>query len=165
MAVGLPAVLVAVLLAACGAAPTPSPTAAAPAPDSPAARAAYQAAMCPLLVAIANTDEPLAALRAAGDAGGDMTANRGAMNGMADELNGVLASLDAVPAWTHGQQLRFELITALHAIRSQIVFAADHLEDAAAAGELAAIPYVAGLNMDRAMAAALEGGLVCAEEG
>jgi hypothetical protein len=157
----------ATLLAACAAVtPVATPTMSAPtasvAVNDPAARAAYQAAICPVLTTVAEMDDPLAALRAAGEAGGDMTAHAEAMNGVADDLRVVLTDLDAVPVWDPGQRLRFELLSSIHAIRARIVATADHLDTTAAAREMAAIPYVASIAMDRAMARAIENGFDCA---
>ena len=166
------AFVVVALLSGCGSVTsvaTPTPSIGAPSPsmtvDDPAARAAYQDAICPVLVAVADTDRPLADLRAAGEAGGDMLVHADAMTGMADELNVVLTDLEAVPVWGPGQRLRLELLTSIHAIRARILSTAEHLDRTVAAAEMAAIPYVATTAMDRAMLRAIENGFDCEGTG
>lgn len=158
------------LLAACGSVtPVSTATPAAPSPsveiDDPAARAAYQTAICPVLVAVAEMDAPLARLRAAGEAGGDMLVQAQAMDEIAGDLNDALTDLEAIPVWQPGQRLRLELLTSIHAIRARILATAEHLDRSDAAAEIAAIPYVATTAMDRAMLRAIQSGFDCAGAG
>lgn len=155
-------------LAACGAAPTPSPSpsptsaASSPAPSvDREARYAYGAAICPIFTAILAVDPRLAALRAVGDEDGDVAAQATELNSLASELREILTRLEEVPAWDPGNRLRFELITALHAIRTQLVVVADDPAARTAAAALAATPFVATEAMDRAMASATGAGLTC----
>lgn len=157
-------------LAACGASATPSPTPVAATPtlapaatDDPAARQAYADALCPILLRVVELDPRLADMRSAGAAGGDMTVNEARLTSLAEDLRVVLTDLDAVPAWNPGQRLRFELLTALHAIRAHILVVSDDLADAGAAEAMAAIPFVASTAMDRAFASAAEQGLTCGD--
>ena len=164
-------VLVAVL-AACGTAPTPSPSPSVAAADpsagasiDPQARAAYGAAICPIFTAILEIDPRLAAIRAVGDEDGDVAGQATELDALTGELLDILTHLEEVPAWDPGNRLRFELITALHAIRTQLIAVADDPSAATAAAALAATPYIATEAMDRAMAMATGGGLYCAPEG
>ena len=160
--------LLAAILAACGAAPTPSPSlspaSAEPSPGSsvdPEARAAYGAAICPIFTSILEIDPRLAAIRAVGDEGGDVPAQAAELAALTGELLDVLTRLEEVPAWDPGNRLRFELITALHAIRTQLVIVAEDPSARTAAAALAATPLIASEAMDRAMASASQAGLTC----
>ena len=164
--------LLLVALAGCGTAAAPSsppatvseaPAASPSAIDDPAARAAYATAMCPLLVRVLDMDPRLGAMRSAGTAGGDMTAHEEPMASLADDLLVVLTDLDAVPTWSPGQRFRYELTTALHAIRAHILFVNEDLADAGAAEAMATIPFVASEAMDRGLATATAAGLDCNE--
>lgn len=160
------------VLAACGTAPTPSPSPSVAAAEpsagasiDPQARAAYGAAICPIFTAILEIDPRLAAIRAVGDEDGDVAGQTTELDALTGELLDILTRLEEVPAWDPGNRLRFELITALHAIRTQLIAVADDPSAATAAAALAATPYIATEAMDRAMAMATAGGLYCAPEG
>lgn len=156
------------LLTACGTAPTPSPSAspatarpsAAPSGD-PEARAAYGAAICPIFLSILEIDPRLAAMRAVGEEEGDIAAQSAELDALIGELLDILTRLEEVPAWDPGNRLRVELITALHAIRTELIAVADDPEARTAAAALAATPFVATDAMDRAMASAAGAGLSC----
>jgi hypothetical protein len=163
-------ILVAVL-AACGTAPTPSPSPSLVAADpsaaasiDPQARAAYGAAICPIFTAILEIDPRLAAIRAVGDEEGDVAGQSAELAALTDELLGILTGLDEVPAWDPGNRLRFELISALHAIRTQLMAVAEDPTARTAAAALAATPFIASEAMDRAMASASGAGLSCAPD-
>lgn len=163
-------VLVAVL-AACGAAPRPSPSPSlvvadpsAAASVDPQARSAYGAAICPIFTAILEIDPRLAAIRAVGDEDGDVADQATELDALTGELGDILTRLEDVPAWDPGNRLRFELITALHAIRTQLIVVADDPSSRTAAAALAATPFIATEAMDRAMASATGAGLSCAPE-
>jgi hypothetical protein len=158
--------MLASLVAACGGvtpSPTTTPASVPPSADDAAARGAYAEAICPLLIDIATLDPRLAAMRGAGAEGGDMTVHAAELELLAEELRRILNGLEAVPDWGPGQRLQFELVTALHAIRTQILIASRDLERFDAADGLAAIPFVASEILDRAMATATTAGLTCAE--
>lgn len=167
------ALLAASVLAACGATAPSSPAATdptappvasvAPSVDM-ATRDAFNVAMCPVLVAVRDLDPRLAAMRAAGAAGGDMTPHGTEIDALTDELGGLLTDLEAVPEWTEGAGLQFQLTTGLHGIRARLLRASEDLSARSAAAELAAIPYLASEAMDRAAADAVEGGLDCRGE-
>jgi hypothetical protein len=156
-------------LAGCGALAEPSTPAvtaspvASPVTNDPAARAAYAAALCPIVARVLDMDPRLEAMRSAGTAGGDMTAQAQPMASLADDLLVVLTDLEAVPEWGPGQRFRYELITALHGIRAHILFVNEDLADAGAAEAMATIPFVASDAMDRALATASAAGLACGE--
>ena len=159
------------LLAACGAAPTPSPSPSQAAPEpsaaasiDPQARAAYASAICPIFTAILEVDPRLMAIRAIGEQDGDVVGQATELGALTDELRDILTRLDEVPAWDPGNRLRFELITALHAIRTQLIVVADDPAAGTAAAALAATPLIATEAMDRAMASATGAGLSCAPE-
>lgn len=161
------------VLAACGAT-TPSSPAATDATAAPAAsvapsvdaaaRDAYNVAMCPVLVAVRDLDPRLAAMREAGAAGGDMTPHGPEIDALTEELAGLLTDLEAVPEWSEGAGLQFQLVSGLHGIRARLLRAAEDPSAQSAASDLAAIPYLATEAMDRAAADALEGGLDCRED-
>jgi hypothetical protein len=154
-------------LTACGAslAPSlaPSQRIAAPSLDGfdVAARGAYQAAMCPIFNAILAIDPRLKDLREAGAAGGDVSAQAGEVDAVIAELLITLNDLDDVPAWSFGDELRFSLTNALHAIRTHLLAVAEDPSHGTAAETLAATPYIATEAMDRSMARAVEAGLSC----
>jgi hypothetical protein len=164
-------VLVAALAACGGAAPTPSPSPslvatnpAATASIDPQARAAYASAICPIFTAILEIDPRLAAMRAVGDEDGDVAGQAAELAALTGELLDILSRLEEVPAWDPGNRLRFELITALHAIRTQLIVVGDDPSAATAAAALAATPFIATEAMDRAMAGATGAGLSCAPD-
>jgi hypothetical protein len=162
-AVAVALVVVMAGLSACGtqadprtrALPTPVPTFAAD-PE----RDAYEVAMCPLLMAVLDLDPRLAALRDAGTAG-DVDPVDGELAAVAASILGILDGLEAVPDWTPGSELRFNLITSLHAIRTSIVSASEQPGTAASEELLADLPFLATEAMDRSMQRAVEGGLDC----
>lgn len=164
------ALVVAVAVSGCGGGSAPSttaasratPAAAASVTPDPEALAAYSEAMCPIFEAIVTIDPRIAALResaAAGDDLGDQTAE---MTAIADALLEVLTDLEAVPEWAPGARLRYELIVALHDIRTTLLRA---LRDPSADGareDLESLRFIAGAAMDEAMRAASGAGLSCA---
>jgi hypothetical protein len=154
----VPAILLAVVVAACGGPSSSSPSSAAsvPAGGDSAGRDAYTTAICPILVDITELDPRLVALRSAGDAGGDVRALEGEAGDVASALNVLLTDLDAVPEWAAGDNLRFQLTTALHGIRARIL--AIDFGSPAAAEDLAELPFVASEAVDRAMAQAVASG-------
>lgn len=163
------AAVLALTLAACGATTTPSedrstpPVAsatAAPTPDL-AGAAAYSAAICPIFDAILTIDPRLADIRAAGSAGGDMTVHDAELGSLSDDIRVVLNDLEAVPDWEPGRRLQFELTSSLHVIRAELLAAARDTAAPEAAEAMAALPFLASVTMDRAMAAAVEGGMAC----
>lgn len=163
-------VLVAVL-AACGAAPIRSPSSSrlAPGPSAAAsidlqARAAYASAICPIFTAILEVDPRLMAIRAIGEEDGDVVGQATELDALTGELRDILARLEEVPAWDPGNRLRFELITALHAVRTQLIGVAEDPSAATAAAALAATPLIATDAMDLAMARATGAGLSCAPD-
>ena len=167
------------LLAACGGQTTPSsappassraPSAvadpsAAPsaAPSLDAAGLAYSRAMCPIFTSIIDLDDDLAALRALGASGDDADVSEAAaeLESSSDALLDALTALEAVPSWDPGAELRFRLISALHAIRTQLIAVIDDPEAATAAGLLAELPFVASAGMDRSMQGAIDAGMTC----
>jgi hypothetical protein len=150
-------------LTACGtqvelrsrAAPTPVPTF-APDPE----RDAFEVAMCPLFTAVVDLDPRLGALRAAG-ADGNLAPVENELAAVAASILGVLEGLEAVPDWTPGSELRFNLISSLHTIRTTLVAAAENPAAPASAELVAGLPFLADEAMDRAMQRAVEGGLDC----
>jgi hypothetical protein len=166
------AMLLVVVLAACGlsATPTPSPEPQSPAPVSvapsstpdPEAAAAYAAAICPIFDTILVIDPRLGVLRAAGAEGGDMTAHDAELSALADELRLVLNDLDDVPEWGPGNRFRFELTSSLHTIRAELLALARDTSHPEAAAAMAGIHFLASTAMDRAFASAVEGGFECA---
>jgi hypothetical protein len=152
-------------LTACGAslAPSLAPSGvAAPSLDGfdVAARGAFQAAMCPIFNSILAIDPRLKDLREAG-AAGDVSAQAGELDAVIDDLLITLNDLDDVPEWSFGDELRFNLINALHAIRTHLLGVAGDPSSATAAETLAATPFIATEAMDRSMARAVEAGLSC----
>lgn len=165
--------LAAVVLSACG---MQTPPSSAPAATSQAASQAaeatapasldaagldYSRAMCPIFTAIVGLDDELATLRALGAAGGDMTEAAADVESASDALLDALTALEAVPAWDPGAELRFRLITALHAIRTQLLAVIADPGARAAAGLLAELPFVATQAMDRSMESAVAAGMTC----
>jgi hypothetical protein len=136
----------------------------APTPVSTSAvdpgRDAYEAAMCPLFTAVLDLDPRLAALREAGDAG-HLAPVESELAAVAASILGILEGLEAVPDWTPGSEVRFNLITSLHAIRTTIVEAAEAPGTAASEELIANLPFLATEAMDRSMQRAVEGGLDC----
>lgn len=126
-----------------------------------AARSAYQAAMCPIFNAILAIDPRLEDLREAGAAGGDVSSLAGDVDAVVDDLLVTLNDLDDVPEWSAGDELRFSLINALHAIRTHLLAVAGDPSGATAAETLAATPFIATDAMDRSIARAVEAGLSC----
>lgn len=166
---GLPLAFVLALAGCAGQPPTsstPQPSVAASdaAAEDPTARAAYTAAICPVFSDIIALDPRLAAMREAGAAGGDMSEHGDELTALSDDLNGILGDLEAVPEWSSGASLRFNLISGLHGIRAQLLRAADDPSSPTAAEALASIPFLANEAMDRAMQAATEDGLACGED-
>jgi hypothetical protein len=163
-------VLLVALVGACStsatttATPSPSAVARTPVPDTPATRDAFATAICPIFLAILEVDPRLAAMRAAGAAGGDMTVHQAELETLAEELLVILGDLEAVPDWGPGQRAQIELITALHRIRTEIVVVVEDLTASGAAETIAAIPFIASDAMDRAMASAASGGLTCTDD-
>lgn len=166
-AVGL---LVAASAVACGTQSAPTTAAVGPSTASapsaataadPAARDAYSAAMCPLFTAILELDPRLAAMRDAGAAGGVMSSQGDEIDAVAGELLTLLGELEAVPEWSSGAALRHQLITALHAVRAQLLHVGGDPAATSAAGDLASLPFIASDAMDLAMGDAVEGGLTC----
>ena len=156
------------VLAACGAAPTPSPSPSlvvadpsAAASIDPQARADYASAICPIFTAILEVDPRLMAIRAIGEQDGDVVGQATELDALAGELGDILARLEDVPAWDPGNRLRFELVTALHAVRTQLILVADDPSARTAAAALAATPFIATEAMDRALASATGAGLSC----
>lgn len=170
----LAALLAITLLAACGAvaAPTATPSAASQPPTGAppasveseadlAARVSYSAAICPIFSGIIELDPRLQAIREAGAAGGDMTAQAEELGEVGDILGALLADLEAVPEWQAGANLRYHLIMALHGIRAQLLHVGDNPAAGSAADDLANLPFIASDAMDRAVQGAVEGGLTC----
>lgn len=167
------AMLAAVVLSACGTQTTPSsaPPATSPAASQAAEASApasldaagldYSRAICPIFTTIIGLDDDLAALRALGAAGGDMTNAAADLDSASDALLDALTALEAVPAWDPGAELRFRLISALHAIRTQLLAVIDDPGAGAAAGLLAELPFVATEAMDRSMQSAIAAGMTC----
>jgi hypothetical protein len=170
----LAALLAITLLAACGAvaAPSATPNAASQPPTAApsasveseadlAARVSYSAAICPIFSGIIELDPRLQAIREAGAAGGDMTAQAEELREVGDILGGLLADLEAVPEWQAGANLRYHLITALHGIRAQLLHVGNDPAAGSAADDLANVPFIASDAIDRAVQDAVEGGLTC----
>jgi hypothetical protein len=158
--------LTAVILVACGSQTVPITTPAAPAAtDSPmvdlAARDAFGAAICPIFDGILEVDPRLAAMREAGSAGGDMSAQAAEIGAVNGELLGLLNALEALPEWDSGTGLRFHLISSLHGIRAHLLAMGEDAASTTAAEELAALPFIATNAMERAMQDAVDAGLNC----
>ena len=167
----LTSLLLVAVLVACGTAPTPSPRPSLVAADpsaaasiDPQARADYASAICPIFTAILEVDPRLMAMRALGEEDGDVAGQATELDALTGELLEILTRLEEVPAWDPGNRLRFELITALHAIRTQLVAVADDPSAGTAAAALAATPFIATEAMDRALANATGAGLSCEPE-
>jgi hypothetical protein len=155
------------LLASCGAdaAPPasdslPSANASVDAAVNEAQRVAYNEAICPLFTALVDLDPRLAALREVG-AGGDASGSAAELDAVAASMVSVLDALEAVPHWAPGTELRFNLISSLHVIRTQLLIIAEDPSTAESAELLAILPYVASEAMDRSMSRAIEGGMSC----
>ncbi len=156
----------AVLLIGCGSQPAPSstapvPVASASAADDPVARAAFSAAICPIFDGILEVDPRLAAMREAGSAGGDMSAQAAEIGAVNGELLGLLNALEALPEWDSGTGLRFHLISSLHGIRAHLLAIGEDAASATAGEELAALPFIATNAMEQAMQDAVGAGLNC----
>jgi hypothetical protein len=134
-----------------------------PIPDTAEARDAFAVAICPIFVEIAALDPRLASMRTAGGTGGDMTVHDAELTALSDDLLAMLIDLEALPDWRYGQRLQFELITALHAVRAQILVVSDDLGASDAAEGMAAIPFVASDAMDLAISTATTEGLTCGD--
>jgi hypothetical protein len=161
------------LLVACGTTAPISPSASgtgAPTPASasasadPAAAAAYGRAICPLFERIVELDPRLAAIRAAGEEGGDMTVYEDELAAVADELRDIVNALNDVPNWGPGRRLQLEIMGTLHLIRAELLTINEDLTALDTADAMAAQPYIASETMDREMARAVEGGLSCGTE-
>jgi hypothetical protein len=161
------------LLVACGTTAPISPSASgtgAPTPASasasadPAAAAAYGRAICPLFERIVAHDPRLAAIRAAGEEGGDMTVYEDELAAVADELRDIVNALNDVPNWGPGRRLQLEIMGTLHLIRAELLTINEDLTALDTADAMAALPYIASETMDREMARAVEGGLSCGTE-
>lgn len=169
----LTAVLAAALLAACGTQTAPSSAPAArsqapsafAAPSAPpsldAAGTAYSRAICPIFTAIVGLDDDLAALRALGADGGDVPGAAAELESSSAALLDALTALEAVPDWGAGAELRFRLISALHAIRTQLLAVIADPGAQTAAGLLAELPFVATEALDRSMQGAISAGMTC----
>ena len=161
------AVLVAaVLLVGCGSQATPTstpppPTTSASAADDPIARAAFSTAICPIFDGILAVDPRLAAMREAGSAGGDVSAQSVEIGAVNDELLALLNALEAVPEWESGIGLRFHLISSLHGIRAYLLAMDEGAASTTAAEELATLPFIATTAMEKAMQDAVSAGLNC----
>lgn len=157
--------LVTILLVACGAQPAPTASPAGPVATPAtsvdiAARDAYSAAICPIITGILDVEPRLTALRGAGAAGGDMSGHAAEIDAASDDLKVLLNDLEAVPEWSAGANLRFLLITALHAIRARILSVGEDPGAGTAAEALASLPF-SSEPMDVAMQSAVSGGLSC----
>ncbi len=166
LAAPVSALLVATLLVACGAQPAPTASPAGPVATPAAgidfaARNAYNAAICPIFTGILDVEPRLTALRGAGAAGGDMSGHAAEIDAASDDLKVLLEDLEAVPEWAAGANLRFLLITALHAIRARILSVGEDPGAGTAAEALASLPFISSEPMDVAMQAAVSGGLSC----
>ncbi|HET7645646.1 MAG TPA: hypothetical protein VFM03_04110 [Candidatus Limnocylindria bacterium] len=142
----------------------PAPVASASASADPAAAAAYGRAICPLFERIVELDPRLAAIRAAGEEGGDMTVYEDELAAVADELRDIVNALNDVPNWGPGRRLQLEIMGTLHLIRAELLTINEDLTALDAADAMAALPYIASETMDREMARAVEGGLSCGTE-
>jgi hypothetical protein len=158
--------LLAVAITACGTTPSVSgsPVAASttPAPD-PAARDAYNAAICPIFDAILAVDPRVAALREAGAAGNPDAIEVEEVGAVITELGGVLDDLEAVPDWEPGRSLRYQVLTAVHAIRARLLLIADEPTSRESMAALADLPFIASTPMDLALQQAMAGGYRCGE--
>ena len=171
------ALLLAVLVAACGADAAPSSAAATAAqpvsrppgasvapvvpPSAGVAAVAYSGAMCPIFASLIELDPQLAALRAIGRSGGDVTEATGEMESASAALLDVLTALEEVPSWGPGDALRFHLITGLHAIRTELLAIIAEPGARTASDLLAELPLIATEAMDRSMGQAAAAGLNC----
>lgn len=160
------ALLAATLLVACGtqSAPTATPLASAAAPRptvDAAARGAFNTAICRVFTGILAIDPRLGAMRGAGADGGDMTAQATEISAVEDELRSLLNDLEAVPEWSSGANLRYQLITGLHGIRARLLHVGGNPGASTSADELASLPFIATEAMDRAMQDAIQAGLSC----
>lgn len=157
--------LVALLVAGCGSATTPSTSAAAAAtpsaPLDPAALANYTDAMCPIFAVILAIDPRLGDLREAAAAGGDMSGEATDMAALSDELLILVTDLEAVPDWEPGRAVRHHLRTSLHGIRALLLHVGRDPSAHDAAEDITAMPFIATEALDRAMNAAASGGLRC----
>ena len=126
-----------------------------------AARISYSAAMCPIFSGILELDPRLQAMRDAGAAGGDMTPRAEELAQVGDLLLALLEDLEPVPDWQAGANLRYQLTSALHGIRAQLLHVGENPAARAAADELANLPFIATDAMDRAVQNAVEAGLTC----
>ena len=158
--------LVTSLLVACGAQPSPTASPAGPvvtpaASVDVAARDAYSAAICPIFTGILDIEPRLTNLRGVGAAGGDMSGHAAEIDAASDDLKVLLDDLEAVPEWSAGANLRFLLITALHAIRARMLSVGQDPAAGTAAEALASLPFISSEPMDVAMQVAVSGGLSC----
>jgi hypothetical protein len=154
-----------VLLAGCGttipSAATATPNASAAAAADAAARDAYNAAICPVFDAILILDPRLLALRGTG-AGSDPAAiDAEEVDAVIAELGTALTDLDAVPDWEAGRNLRYQLVTALHAIRARLLQVARDPTARGSLDHLAELPFIASVAMDRAYGQAVRAGHTC----
>ncbi len=169
------ALVAAVLLAACGSTAPPSgstgatvtqaPAASASATPNPAALAAYSDAICAIFPAILAIDPRIAHVRDVAVAGGDMTDQADEMTALTEAMLPVLEDLEALPDWEPGRALRFQLITALHGIRTTFLLVAQDPSARAAAEDIVDMPFIATDALDRAMSTATQGGLTCTVPG
>jgi hypothetical protein len=157
------ALLCVVLTSAClfqpAADPTPDPSALAAA--EAAKLAAYNAAICPVFDAIVELDPRLAALRSAGANRMAEGVDPGEVDDVIGDLGGLLDDLEAVPDWEAGRSLRYQVITALHAIRARLLLIADSPTTDESLDHLAELPFIASQAMDLAYNQAFEAGHRC----
>ena len=158
--------LTSLALVACGTQVSPSasnlPASGAPSASIDiAARDAYAGAMCPVFTSILELDPRLAALRRVGAEGGDKAAQSAEVTALTEELLAVLNDLEAVPEWTQGAGLRYQLTMGMHGIRAHLLQIAEDPTANSTAEDLAAIPFIATEAMDLAMRDAVRGGLAC----
>lgn len=162
------ALAIAIGVAGCSASAAPSTAASAraatastsPTPD-PAALAAYTDAMCPIFQAIVTIDPRISDLRAAADAGEDLSSEAAEMTAVSEGLLEILNDLEAVPEWAPGAALRYQLIVALHEIRATLLRAGRDPTAEGTQADVAALPFIADDALDRAMSAASDAGLSC----
>jgi hypothetical protein len=160
------ALLMTVLLAACGTQPSSQTASDPPATPDIAGRDAYRAAMCPVFDEIVVTIDPrLAALRAVGAREGPSPIDADEIAAVIDALGTQLDALEEMPAWDPGRALTFSLITAAHSIRAHLLNIDLDGNERTAFEALAAIPFFASQAMDLAMADAVAGGLACEGDG
>jgi hypothetical protein len=155
-----------VVLSSCSAPPvvTPTPNASALAAADAAARDAYNAAICPVFDTILVLDPRIEGLRSVGSNGDPAAIDSGEVDALISELGSALTDLEAVPDWEAGRNLRYQVITALHAIRARLLLVAEDPASRASLDHLAELPYIASLAMDRAYDQAFRAGHTC-EEG